>query len=239
MMRCLVIDDEPLAREGIAEYILGIEYLQLVDLCSSAIEALNILESKKIDLMFLDIQMPKLNGLDFLRSLKNPPLTILTTAFPSFALEGYDLNVLDYLVKPVTLPRFLKSIEKAKNQFDLLNHTTAESKTEEEFFFVKTDSKFEKIRIKNIQFIESMQNYIKIVCQDKSYVSLLPLKSIKANLPISSFLQSHKSYLVNINQIEALEGMLLTVGGNKIPISRTYKQEVYDRVVKNNLLGRG
>lgn len=239
MMRCLVIDDEPLAREGIAEYILGIEYLQLIDLCNSAIEALNILESKKIDLIFLDIQMPKLNGLDFLRSLKNPPLTILTTAFPSFALEGYDLNVLDYLVKPVTLPRFLRSIEKAKNQFDLLNHIPSELNTEEEFFFVKTDSKFEKIRIKNIQFIEAMQNYIKIVCGDKSFVSLLPLKSIKAKLPSNSFLQSHKSYLVNINQIESLEGMLISIDGNKIPISRTYKQEVYDRVVKGNLLGKG
>lgn len=238
MIRCLVVDDEPLAREGIAEYILSIDYLHLVEMCSSALEAHNIIESKKIDLIFLDIQMPKLSGLDFLRSLKNPPLTILTTAYPSFALEGFDLNVLDYLVKPVTMSRFLKSIEKAKTQYELLNHSPTEINPSEEFFFVKSESRFEKIRIGDILLVESMQNYVKIVCTDKQFVSLLPLKTVKANLPESIFMQTHKSFLVNINHIQTIEGMQISVGDTSIPISRMHKQAVYDRVVKDKLLGK-
>jgi len=206
MIRCLVIDDEPLAREGIAEYILEIEYLSLVEMCDSALSALNVIEEKEID------------------------------SYPSFALEGYDLNVLDYLVKPVTMPRFLKAVEKAKTQYDLLQQKTSSLNPAEEFFFVKTDNKFEKIRIGDIHLVESMQNYVKIVCADKQYVSLLPLKTVKANLPSDLFCQTHKSYLVNISHIESLEGMQVTIYGKSIPIGRTHKQEVYDRVVRDNLL---
>ena len=151
MIKCIITDDEPLAREGLAQYVQDIEFLELKGLAENPLEALSLMEQTSIDLIFLDIQMPKLNGLDFLKSLDNPPLVIITTAYPSFALEGYQLDVLDYLVKPITFQRFLKASMKAKKQWELLGNKKTENTQQtksisKEHFFIKCDGKMERIR---------------------------------------------------------------------------------------------
>jgi len=184
-MRCIVVDDEQLAREGIADYITQLDFLKLSGLCKDAIEAENLLSKTQVDLMFLDVQMPKMSGLDFLRTTTHPPLVVITTAYPNYALEGFELNVLDYLVKPITFKRFLQSAHKAKNQFQLLQTNASAKSDQDDFFFVKCEQKFEKILIDDILFVEAMQNYVRIKCKKRSYVSLISLKVVKAELHAS------------------------------------------------------
>jgi len=235
-MNCIIVDDEPMGREGLADYVTEIDQLKLVGLCKNAIEANNLMAETKVDLIFLDIQMPKLSGLEFIRSLENPPLIIICTAYPSYAIEGYDLNVLDYLVKPITYQRFLKACNKAKTQFQLINNSNEPSSVKENFFFVKCDNQFVKIIINDILYIESLQNYISIKCQDKNYVTLISLKNVLKELPESSFMQIHKSYVVNLDTVQSIEGNQLIINEDKIPISRSLRKEVYDRVLKNKVL---
>lgn len=232
-MNCLVIDDEPLAREGLATYIKDIDFLQLKGICESPIEAIPLMEKENIDLLFLDIQMPKINGLDFLKSLQKAPLVIITTAFPSFALEGFQLNVLDYLVKPITFQRFFKAANKAKNQFKLLHPDLATSS--KDHFFIKCDHKFEKIKLDELLFIESMQNYITLHTQKGKFTTLLSLKSVLEELPPERFIQVHKSYIVAVDKIESLEGNQLAIGKHTIPVSRSSRDNVMSKVVTGRL----
>ena len=235
MIRCIVVDDEPLAREGIANYILEIEFLKLAASCGTALEALNILEKEAIDLVFLDIQMPKLSGLEFLRSLKDPPLTIITTAYPSFALEGYELDIVDFIVKPITLPRFLKAVKKAKKHYEL-QQQPRDLKIENDYFFIRTENKYEKIRTNDILFLESMQNYVGFHTAEHTYFSLITLKTVLKELPESRFIQTHKSFVANIGYITAIEGNSIVINGQRIPISRSYKDELLNKLLKNKIL---
>ncbi len=232
-MNCLVIDDEPLAREGLATYIKDIDFLNLIGTCESPIEAIPLMEKEKIDLLFLDIQMPKINGLDFLKSLQQAPLVIITTAFPSFALEGFQLNVLDYLVKPITFQRFFKASNKAKNQFKLLHPDLKASS--KDHFFIKCDHKFEKIKLDELLFIESMQNYITLHTQKGKFTTLLSLKSVLEELPAQRFIQVHKSYVVAVDKIESLEGNQLRIDQHHIPVSRSSREKVMSKVVTGKL----
>lgn len=240
-MNCLVIDDEPLAREGLVNYVNQIETLTLAGQAADPVEALAILEKNKVDLLLLDIQMPKMTGLDFLRTLTAPPLVILTTAYPSFALEGYQLDVLDYLVKPITFPRFLKSVMKAKKQYDLLNppQSISEKNTpgnSNSHIFIKTDGRIERIEFGEIYVVESMQNYVAFHTVRGKFLSLTPLKSTIDNLPSERFIQVHRSFVVNKEKVRTIDGNVIVIDKHRIPISRNRFEEVMEKLVKDRLL---
>lgn len=240
-LRCLVVDDEPLAREGIANYVRQIDFLHLQASCASAVEAANQLAQAPADLLFLDIEMPQLSGIDFLRSLSHPPMVIFTTAYPEFAVESYQLDVLDYLLKPISFQRFFKAVNKAHEQFRLRSApaTPAEATTAEAtaatHFFVKTDGRYERIAFADILLVEGLQNYVTIYTTSGKVVTLLTLKAAEGNLPTEQFLRVHKSFIVNKQQVEALEGNELLVGSKRVPVSRSYREHVLEAVVNKNL----
>jgi len=239
MIKCIVVDDEPLAREGLGNYVKEVGFLELVGTCENPVELTNLLNVQSTDLIFLDIQMPKMNGIDFLKTIQRPPLVILTTAFPTYALDGFQLNALDYLLKPITFDRFLKSANKAKDYFDLVekanNGNTARDDKDADHFFVKCGSKFEKIFFNDILYAESMQNYVTIYTKNGKYMPLLYLKNLEQNLDTKSFIRVHKSYIVSINKIDGIEGNEIFIGVHKIPISRNYREQVIQQVVMNKL----
>ena len=189
MIKCVVIDDEPLARECINNYIAEIDFLEQVGEGDNPIELTNILSQKQVDLIFLDIQMPKINGIDFLRITTDLPMVILTTAYPSYALEGFDLDVLDYLLKPITFKRFIKAATKAHDFFLLQGASSipASDAQSEDYFFIKCDQKFEKIYFKDILFVQALQNYVTIHTLERKYTSLLPLKKVERKIRAQEF----------------------------------------------------
>ncbi|MFK7922659.1 MAG: LytR/AlgR family response regulator transcription factor [Bacteroidia bacterium] len=236
-MKTLIIDDEPLAREGLADYLKQVSYLELYGLCESPMEAIGPLASGEVDLMLLDIQMPGITGLDFLKSLEKPPITILTTAYPSYALEGYQLDVLDYLVKPITFQRFLKAVNKAHKQWQLELSVPGTDKTGEDHFFVKVESQYEKIRYDDILFVEALQNYVCLYTASRKYTSLLTMKAVEEALPNAQFMRVHRSYIVALDKIETLKGYELLIGEHRVPVSRSHREEVHKKVVQDRLLG--
>ncbi len=237
MIKCVVIDDEPLARECINDYIAKIDFLEAVGEGNSPVDLVNILNKQKVDLIFLDIQMPTINGIDFLRTTPGLPKVILTTAYPSYALEGFDLDVLDYLVKPITLKRFMKAVNKVNDLFKLQYISTEliSDTVVEDYFFVKCEHKFEKIYFDSILFVQALQNYVTIYTQEKKYILLLSLKSVEEKLKHKNFTRTHKSYLVSISKIDTLESHMLRIGSYDIPISRNYRKEVKEKVVQGKL----
>lgn len=237
MLHCLVIDDEPLARDGLQDYILNIDFLKLTGACENPLDAVKLMDQYRVDLLFLDIQMPKLNGLEFLRSLSNPPLVILTTAYPGFALEGFELNVLDYLVKPITFERFFTAAQKAKKQAALVSGTAKGNDRRTDFFFVKCDHKFEKIKFDELYLVESMQNYVTLHTDRGKFTVLLALKNIAKELPGSAFMQIHKSFIIALDRIENLEGNLVSIEGRQVPVSRN-KREAIMQLVNRHLIRR-
>jgi two-component system LytT family response regulator len=241
MINCVIIDDEPLAREGIASYVREIDFLHLVATCENPVELMKVLDQQPVDLVFLDIQMPKMNGMDFLKIVQKPPMVIITTAFPSYALEGFQFNALDYLLKPITFDRFFKSANKAKDYYQLLNKAAVadpdQVKTEDtpDYFFIKCGSKYEKIYFSDILYVEGMQNYVTIYTQKGKYVTLLYLKNLEENLDSKSFIRVHKSYIVSIGKIEAIESNEIFIQSHRVPISRNYRDQVMEQVVTNKL----
>jgi len=240
MLNCVIVDDEPLAREGLADYVKEIDFLQLAGVCINPIELGKLLGSQKIDLIFLDIQMPKMNGIDFLRILQSPPMIIITTAFSEYALEGFQLNVLDYLLKPITFDRFFKAVGRARDYHQL---TAARSPSAdasnlqqgEDFVFIKCGNKFEKIHFADILYIEALQNYVAIYTTRGKYLTLLYLKNIEQNLDRNAFIRVHKSYIVPIGKIDAIDGNEIRIATHRIPVSRNYREQVIRQVVNNNL----
>ena len=239
MINCVIIDDEPLAREGLASYVREVDFLHLAGTCSNPLELITLLDQQPTDLIFLDIQMPKMSGIDFLKIVQNPPLVIITTAYPSFALEGFQLNVLDYLLKPITFDRFFKSANKAKDYHRLLTQSTSTSsqkaETGADYFFIKCGNKYEKIYFDDILFVEGMQNYVTIFTNKGKYVTLLNLKNLEQNLTSPSFIRVHKSYLVATSKIEAIEGNEIFIQSHRIPISRNYRDYVMNQVLTDKL----
>jgi DNA-binding LytR/AlgR family response regulator len=237
MLKCIIIDDEPLARRGLREYIADIEFLELVGEFDHALSATDALTANDVHLMFLDIHMPKITGIEFLKSLQHPPLVILTTAFPQYAVEGFDLNVLDYLVKPISFDRFFKAALKAKDAAGKVNSTGSVS-PKEDFVFIKADNKLIKIFYDDILFIEALQNYVTVHTTAKKYITYLTFKSIEESLPEDKFLKVHKSFIVSANKIESIEGNLIRIGQHEIPISRNSKEEVLEKLLKGRFLKR-
>lgn len=232
--KCLIVDDEPLAIEVIENHISQFENLEVAATCRNAIKAFEILETKKIDLLFLDIQMPKLTGIDFLKSIKNPPKVIFTTAYIDYALEGFELDVLDYLVKPISFQRFLKALNK---YFEIANPKAKSNKTteqnsniEKDFIFVKADRKNHKILFSEILYIESIKDYIKIHTPDKKLLVKHTLSSFEDELPNNCFIRIHRSFIVNLNHITAYTAHDIEIESVEVPIGISYKQKVFERL---------
>lgn len=237
MMRCVIVDDEPLAREGLSSYVREIDFLQLTGSCTHPLELLTLLDQQPIDLIFLDIQMPKMSGLDFLKIVAKPPLVILTTAYPNFALEGFQLNVLDYLLKPITFDRFVKAAHKANDYHQLLTGRAGAGapSTPPDYVFIKCATKYEKIYLQDILYIEGLQNYVTIVTDKGRYVTLLTLKSVAQEVGHLGFIRVHKSYLVAMAKIDAVDGAELVIGSYRVPISRQYRDQVLSEVLTHKL----
>jgi DNA-binding LytR/AlgR family response regulator len=226
-INCLVVDDEPIAREGIMEYIRQIDYLNPVAQCKSAAEAAGLLQKNKIDLIFLDIQMPKLTGIEFVKALADPPLIIFTTAYSEYALEGFELDVVDYLLKPISFPRFLKSVEKALNYLHARNK---EVSITQDFFFIKCNGKIEKIIMADVIYIEAMANYVIIHTRQKKYITYLTFSGIEKQLPAHLFVRIHKSYLVAISAIQTIDGTEVITSSMSLPLSKNYRNDVMSRI---------
>jgi len=223
-IRCIIVDDEPLAREGMELLLKEAGFLELRASCSNAMEANKVLTQEDIDLIFLDIQMPKIRGIDFLRSLSDPPLVIITTAYPNFALEGFELNVLDYLVKPITPERFLRSVNRAREVLEYRQPSAGSPG--EGYFFIKCNNGYEKIFYAEILFVEAQQNYCSIHTTRAKFMTLTSMRVLEEQLPAGKFLRIQKSYIVSIEKIQSLSGNEITIDKHKIPVSKNYKDEL-------------
>lgn len=234
---CLIVDDEPIAQQILENYILQIEALHLVDKCSNAFEALNILHREKIDVLFLDIKMPSLSGLDMLKTLQNPPKVILTTAFSEFGVESYEYGISDYLLKPIAFERFLKAVNKIlmfNNQE--LSKGGVENRVEIEpaFIFFKADKKIHKYHFADILFIEGSGNYVKIHTQNEKPLMVLDkLTELQDKLPEKQFIRVHKSFIVNFSHIQKIEGNMINLKDKVIPISATFKPNLEGLIQDN------
>lgn len=235
MINCVIVDDEPLAREGLMGYVREVDFLSLAGTCENPLELMPLMDAKPVDLILLDIQMPKMNGIEFLKILQKPPMVIITTAYPSYALEGFGLNVMDYLLKPVTFERFFKAAAKARDYHKLLTQPAGTPAADEAYFFIKCGNKYEKIQFDDILYIEGMQNYVNIFTTKGKFVTILSLKSLEENLNRSCFIRVHKSYIVAAARIDGIEGGEIFIRDQRIPISRNYHQQVIDEVVKKRL----
>lgn len=230
---CLVVDDEPFARDLMENYIARIPFLQPVAFCEDAMEAIDVLQRQHIDLLFSDIQMPNINGLEMIRSLSDPPFIIFTTASREHAIAGFELDAVDYLVKPISFDRFLKAVNKARTiiqqkHLQLLAAEVARPKTSPvNHLFVKDNNKFTKISFDDILYIEGMKDYIKILCQDKTVITYMRMKGIEDVLPADQFFRIHKSYIVRLQAIKSLMGNTVEViNGHSIIISKTARQDL-------------
>jgi DNA-binding LytR/AlgR family response regulator len=238
-INCLIVDDEPIARQGLQEYIEEIDFLGLIGQAENPVKALDFLNREKVELIFLDIEMPKISGIEFLKTLQNPPLIIFTTAYPQYALKGFELDVLDYLVKPISLERFLKAASKARD-FLALKYKALDNQLIKpaDYFFIKCDNKYEKIAYQELLYGEALQNYVILHTPHKKYITYLTLKNLEEQLPDNQFIKIHKSFIVSIDKIEQIEGNEIMIQKQKIPISRSLKDEVLQKILNNKLLKR-
>jgi two-component system, LytTR family, response regulator len=224
-IRCLLVDDEPLALDLLEGYVAKTPSITLAGRCSSAFQAMELLEKTEVDLIFLDIQMPGLSGLEFSRSLYDGPKVIFTTAFEQYALEGFKVEALDYLLKPISYPEFLNAVNKAKRWFEHFEKATIpETRTS---IFVKADYKLVQIEFNNILYIEGLKDYVKFCLEDneKPVLSLMSMKSLDENLPDSKFMRVHRSFIVNLDKIKTIERNRIIFGKEYIPISENYKEK--------------
>ena len=229
MMRCIAVDDEKLVLDLLVDNVQQVPYLQLVKACKNAMEATAVLQKEKVDLIFLDIQMPRLSGLQFIQTLQQPPMVILVTAYEQYALEGYNLNVVDYLLKPVSFERFLKACNKAKELFDLKNENTITQKADlPDHIFVNVEYTLVKILFSDILFVEGYKDYIKIhlASSMKPVLTKMSLKAMEEKLPADKFIRIHKSYIVAANKITVIKRDLIYIGSNEIPVSDFYKENL-------------
>ncbi|WP_281323506.1 LytR/AlgR family response regulator transcription factor [Flavobacterium aestivum] len=236
-IKCLVIDDEPIARNGIVDFVTKIDFLEVIGTCASALEATSFIQDKQVDLLFLDINMPYLTGLEFLESLDNPPLVIFTTAYSEHALDGYRLQVVDYLLKPITFQRFYQASLKAKEWHQMTTSPKQQNELDP-FLYVRQDEGFQKISWVDILYIEGMQNYAKLHFVDKVLVIHQTMISLEGTLPTEIFFRIHKSFLINITHIDSVSGGRLFIKGQELPISRTRREALLREVVYKNLLSR-
>ena len=240
-MTCIVVDDEPLARQGMEMNIATVSSLQLLDSFSNALAANDFLRKQNVDLMFLDINMPELSGLDFLKSLRNAPLVVFTTAYPQYALESYELDAIDYLVKPIRIERFLKAVNKAENHLRLLqqegNNNQVE-KIEEDYIFIKAERKYFKIYFKEILYIEGLKDYVIIYTADTKIITSMNVKTIGSQLPETIFARVSKSYIVNILHISSFDNELVYIQNHEIPLGQSFKDDFIKQHIEGKIVKR-
>ncbi len=233
-IRCAIIEDEPLAQNVLKKYIKDYPLLELAAVCNDAIEAQPILTSGNIQLLFLDINLPRLSGISFLKTLPHPPMVIFTTAYPEFAVEGFELDAIDYLLKPFSFERFLKSVNKAFNTQAGIHPKPADNKNPDKFIFVKSDKKVYKVDFENILYIEATGDYVKVVTTDSQYMVNNTLKSLQEELPGSGFIRVHKSYIISRNKIKFVEGNYIKIGNTDVPIGAAYKEDIFGWLKEKN-----
>ena len=233
MYKCLVIEDEPLAQQVLKKYIADHPMLQLVAVANDALEAQQVLSSEKISLLFLDINLPKLSGINLLRSLPDPPAVIFTTAYPEYAVEGFDLNAIDFLMKPFSFERFLKAVHKAIDKLKQSGVQTAPDAPR--FIFLKADKKVFKLNTNEILYCEAVDDYVRVITEEEQYLAHYTLKKLMEELPLGLFIRVHKSYIIAKDKIRFFEGNYVKVGNKDIPIGASYRDEIYARLKERNL----
>jgi DNA-binding LytR/AlgR family response regulator len=236
-MNCIVVDDEPLAREGMKLNIKELPNLDLVGSFDSALKANEFLQDNDVDLMFLDVEMPGLSGLDFIKSLKNPPNVILTTAYPQYAVEAFELDVVDYLLKPIKMERFLKAVNKVEAMLRMHNEPSALD-FNEDFIFVKSERKYIKLNYNDIYFIEGLKDYVILHANKGKYMTAMNVKTIHSKLPSAVFFRTSKSYIINVNHINEIDGEDVIIQDSKIPIGRSYRDKFLTSFVNKRLVRR-
>lgn len=239
MLKCIIVDDEEMAIKVISSHIDTIKELEITGTYMNAIEAFAILQQQPIDLLFLDIQMPKMTGLTLIRSLSKPPHIILTTAHREFALESYDLNVIDYLLKPISFERFMKAVGKVL-QLEKIQQAPSENSStqflitdEAPFIYIKSERQFIKVLLDEILYIESIKNHVKIVTQKETLVTLMTISEMEEKLPLQRFLRVHRSYIAAVSKIEKYTYALVTIAKQELPVGEFYKAEVLKRLQQN------
>lgn len=240
MIRCIIVDDEPLAVAQLEKYVERVPFLVNVGSCSSAAEAMEILSTGNVDAMFVDINMPDIDGVQFVRSLVNPPFVVFTTAYSEYAIEGFKLDAIDYLLKPIAFEDFLKASNKLNRIYSMNNNVQSAMEQGEgvchDCLFVKSDYRMLRVPISSIKYIESMSEYVRIFVEDspKPIVSLLSMKKIEENLPVGDFMRVHRSYLVNLNKVKEVSKMRLVYdGGVYVPIGEMYKDAFFEYIDKH------
>ena len=243
MIKCLIVDDEPLALHILEDYISKIPFLQLVKATTNPIEALTLVQDKNVDLVFLDVQMPELTGIQFLKIANGKAKVILTTAYPQYALEGYELDVIDYLLKPIAFDRFFKSVQKAQGVLQPAATKPVQSEPVQQqqkdllsdFIFVKTEHKIQKVYLNDILFIEGLKDYISIFTPAERIITLQNMKKMEDALPAKHFIRVHKSYIVSINKIDSIERSRICIGDKIIPVGDTYRDEFFKIIDGKNV----
>lgn len=232
-VRCIIVDDEPLAIEILESYVAKVEQLQLVSTFRNAVSAFTFLQQNSVDLIFLDIQMPKLSGIDFLKTLKHPPKVIFTTAFRDYALQGFELEIIDYLLKPIPFDRFLKAVAKVLHQPSTVPAASKQDVVSDNYVYFKVDKKMIRTRMADVLYIESIKDYVKVKTPEKEIVTQQKISYLEESLPREQFLRIHRSFIVNLEKIDAYSATDVEIGKHNIPIGRNYKNDVMKILAKN------
>ncbi len=237
-LKCVIIDDEPIARKLIEEFISDIDFLELVGQAENPAKAIRLLTDNVIDLIFLDINMPVINGINFLKNSRNTASIIMTTAYADYAVEAFSLDVLDYLVKPIPFERFLKACNKAKEVYDTKKHVAQSTQNSSDHFFIKCDNQIEKVFYDDLLYAESMMNYVILYTTTRKMIVYITLKSLEEQLPGNLFIKVHKSFIVNRNKIKSIEGNMINIGSGKITISQNLREKVLHEILKDKMIKR-
>ncbi|CAA0225153.1 Two-component system response regulatory protein, LytTR family [Tenacibaculum maritimum] len=232
---CIIIDDEPLAVKVIKNHLQELRQIVVIGTFTIPIEALSVLEVEKVDVMFLDINMSRMNGLEFLRSISIKPYVIVTTAYREYAAESYDLNVLDYLVKPIPFPRFLKAINKVTQQLYLTKNIVQNVGDQDSFIFLKVEKKLVKVKYVNMLYIQSLKDYIKVYTEEGNYIVHKSLTNILEELPSQKFLRIHRSYIISLEKVKSIEGNSVEIGTVRIPIGRKYISQAKQIILQTEM----
>jgi two-component system LytT family response regulator len=231
-IKCLLVDDEPLAIKVLQNYLSNFADFEVIGTFYNPLEALDFINSTPVDVVFLDINMPMMTGFELISLIENKTKVVITTAFREFAAESYDLDVLDYLVKPIPLPRFIKCINKITTEYNLKNNIKVETSKGDSHIFIKVDKKMMKINMEEILFVEGMKEYIKVVTPDKTYITHKSLTSLSEELPTERFIRIHKSYVIALDKVKSIEGNRIQISSYTIPIGRNYSKEVKNKILE-------
>ncbi|HWZ13853.1 MAG TPA: LytTR family DNA-binding domain-containing protein [Mucilaginibacter sp.] len=237
-LKCIIIDDEPIARKLIEEFIGDIDFLELIGQAENPAKAMSLLSDNAIDLIFLDINMPTINGINFLKNSKNTASIIMTTAYAEYAVEAFSLDVLDYLVKPIPFERFLKACIKAREVYETKKQIAQSAPNAADYFFIKCDNQIQKVFYNDLLYVESMLNYVVLYTTARKMIVYITLKGLEEQLPESRFIKVHKSYIVNRDKIKSIEGNMLNIGSEKITISQNLREKVLNDILKDKVIKR-